>query len=106
MYQGSNALDSILNFPTYTALVQAFMIPGPQNMSALIDVMQQSKAKFQVGLVALSNSLRSDLPLGVIIGRWSPWEFPRKSGFATVAQYIGGSTEPLVSISSYSEKRC
>jgi alpha-amylase len=45
-YQGPQALDSILNYPMYNALVQAFQIPGPNNVSAIADVMQQSKDKF------------------------------------------------------------
>lgn len=32
----------------YNALVEAFAIPGPQNMSALKDTITQSKAKFKV----------------------------------------------------------
>jgi len=50
MYQGPGALDSVLNFPLYSALVSAFSIPGPQNISALTDVFTQSKSKFKVGL--------------------------------------------------------
>lgn len=48
MYQGPQALDSILHYPMYTALVAAFAIPGPQNMSALADTMAQSKTLFKV----------------------------------------------------------
>jgi alpha-amylase len=32
----------------YGALVNAFTIPGPQNMSALMDMIAQSKQKFKV----------------------------------------------------------
>lgn len=62
MYQGPGALDSVLNFPLYSALVSAFSIPGPQNVSALVDVFEQSKTKFKdVGL--LGNFLENqDLP--------------------------------------------
>jgi len=62
MYQGPGALDSVLNFPLYSALVSAFSIPGPQNISALADVFTQSKSKFKdVGL--LGNFLENhDLP--------------------------------------------
>lgn len=35
----------------YGALVQAFQIPGPKNVSAIQDVMEQSKTKFKVGLM-------------------------------------------------------
>jgi len=34
-YQGPGTLDSILNYPTYDALVQAFQIPGNANTSGL-----------------------------------------------------------------------
>ncbi|KAI1790754.1 alpha-amylase [Ganoderma leucocontextum] len=44
-WQGSQALDAILNYPLYNALVSAFTIPGPQNMSALTDMVAQIKAK-------------------------------------------------------------
>lgn len=61
-YQGPNALDSVLNFPMYTALVQAFMIPGPQNMSAVTDVLDQSKTLY-TDTTLLGNFLENqDLP--------------------------------------------
>ncbi|KAG1900749.1 glycoside hydrolase family 13 protein [Suillus fuscotomentosus] len=47
LYQGSNALDSILNYPMYTALLDAFTLPGPQNMSAVADMIGQQAAKFK-----------------------------------------------------------
>ncbi|THG98907.1 hypothetical protein EW026_g3356 [Hermanssonia centrifuga] len=61
-YQGPQALDSILQYPMYGALVDAFAIPGPQNMSAMTDMIAQSKAKFKdPGL--LGNFLENqDLP--------------------------------------------
>jgi len=61
-YQGPQALDSVLNFPMYEALVNAFAIPGPQNMSAVADVFTQSKTLYKdVGL--LGNFLENqDLP--------------------------------------------
>ena len=34
-YQGPGTLDSILNYPIYDALVQAFQIPGSANTSGL-----------------------------------------------------------------------
>jgi len=62
IYQGPQALDSILQYPMYTALVEAFAIPGPQNISALTDMMNQSKAKF-VDPGLLGNFLENqDLP--------------------------------------------
>ena len=48
-WQGSQALDAILNYPMYNALVAAFAIPGAQNMSALTDMISQVKAKSTVG---------------------------------------------------------
>jgi len=62
MYQGPQALDSVLNFPLYSALVEAFTIPGPRNISALVDVFTQSKTLFKdTGL--LGNFLENqDLP--------------------------------------------
>lgn len=44
-YQGPQALDAILNYPLYNALVDAFAIPGKQNMSALTDMIAQIKDK-------------------------------------------------------------
>ena len=41
-------MDAILQYPMYTALVEAFAIPGVQNMSALTDMVAQSKAQFKV----------------------------------------------------------
>lgn len=48
MFQGPNALDSVLNYPMYTALANAFTIPGQQNMSAMTDMIAQSQQKFKV----------------------------------------------------------
>jgi len=45
-YQGPDALDSVLNFPMYAALRDAYTIPGPANVSQLADVFQQSKTEF------------------------------------------------------------
>jgi hypothetical protein len=77
MYQGPGALDSVLNFPLYSALVSAFSIPGPQNISALTDVFGQSKTKFKVGLHTTPHftHLRSRT------GCWFAGQLPRKSGF-------------------------
>ncbi|KAG2080264.1 glycoside hydrolase family 13 protein [Suillus cothurnatus] len=47
LFQGSNALDSTLNYPMYTALLNAFTIPGPQNTSAVADMIAQEAAKFK-----------------------------------------------------------
>jgi len=47
-YQGPHALDSVLNFPMYSALTEAFRIPGPQNITAIQTVFEDSKTKFKV----------------------------------------------------------
>lgn len=46
-FQGPQALDSVLNFPMYSALMEAFAIPGPKNITALQTVLADSKAKFK-----------------------------------------------------------
>ena len=43
-YQGPNALDATLNYPMYNSLVEAFAIPGAQNMSAVTSMMAQQRA--------------------------------------------------------------
>ncbi|KAF8510219.1 alpha-amylase [Hysterangium stoloniferum] len=61
-YQGSQALDSVLNYPIYDALVQAFALPGPQNITGLVQIMQQSKEQYQ-DLSVLGNFLENqDIP--------------------------------------------
>jgi alpha-amylase len=62
-YQGP--LDSVLNYPMYQALVQAFQIPGPNNVTAIADVLAQSQQQYKDTTV-LGNFLENqDLP------RWS-----------------------------------
>ena len=46
IYQGNDSLDSILHYPMYNALTSAFTIPGPQNMSAMTDMIAQCKTLF------------------------------------------------------------
>ncbi|TFK67893.1 glycoside hydrolase family 13 protein [Pluteus cervinus] len=61
-YQGPQGLDSVLNYPLYSALSAAFAIPGPQNMTALTTVMQDSKTQFK-DVTLLGNFLENqDLP--------------------------------------------
>ena len=61
-YQGPGALDSILQYPVYDGLVQALTIPGPLNMSALVDVVGQSQEMFNDTTV-LGNFLENqDVP--------------------------------------------
>ncbi|KAJ2931426.1 hypothetical protein H1R20_g5722, partial [Candolleomyces eurysporus] len=45
-WQGADALDSVLNFPMYAALRDAYTIPGPANVSQLASVFEESKTKF------------------------------------------------------------
>lgn len=54
-YQGPQELDSVLNFPLYAALLEGFSIPGPQNISAVTQVFEDSKKKFKVGLLPSNN---------------------------------------------------
>lgn len=62
MYQGPSALDSVLNFPMYTALKQAFVIPGPGNVTAISDTLAESKKQFK-DMTLLGNFLENqDLP--------------------------------------------
>jgi len=42
------AMDSVLNYPLYDAIVQGFTIPGPGNLSGLATVMGQIQKKFKV----------------------------------------------------------
>lgn len=46
-FQGPNGLDSVLHYPMYDSLVEAFTIPGPLNTTAVSDMMTQSKALFK-----------------------------------------------------------
>ncbi|CAL1703970.1 unnamed protein product [Somion occarium] len=61
-FQGPDALDSTLNYPMYSALTEAFAIPGQLNTSAITDTMEIYKTKFKdPGL--LGNFLENqDLP--------------------------------------------
>lgn len=81
MYQGHGALDSVLNFPLYSALVSAFSIPGPQNISALTDVFDQSKTKFKVGLRITPGFIH----LRGRTGCWFAGQLPRESRFTQMA---------------------
>lgn len=61
-FQGPDSLDAILQYPMYNALVSAFAIPGPRNMSLLANTIAQSKANFKDNTV-LGNFLENqDLP--------------------------------------------
>ncbi|THH04818.1 hypothetical protein EW145_g5247, partial [Phellinidium pouzarii] len=61
-YQGKDSLDSILHYPMYNALISAFSIPGPLNMSAMTDMIAQCKSLF-VDPTLLGNFLENqDVP--------------------------------------------
>ncbi|KZT44175.1 glycoside hydrolase family 13 protein [Sistotremastrum suecicum HHB10207 ss-3] len=55
-YQG--VMDSVLNYPIYDALVQAFQIPGPGNMTGLVEVMKQSQQSYR-DVTVLGNFLEN-----------------------------------------------
>ena len=52
-WQGKQSLDAILNYPMYNALVDAFTIPGSQNMSAVTTMIEQIKQKSSVCQISL-----------------------------------------------------
>jgi alpha-amylase len=61
-YQGPSTLDSILNYPIYSALVEAFQIPGKANTSGLALVHDSMKGRFK-DVTVLGNFLENqDLP--------------------------------------------
>lgn len=61
-YQGPGTLDSILNYPVYDALVEAFQIPGPANTSGLALVHDAMKSTMS-DVTVLGNFLENqDLP--------------------------------------------
>ncbi|KIO25152.1 glycoside hydrolase family 13 protein [Tulasnella calospora MUT 4182] len=78
-YQGPTTLDAILNFPQYSALKDAFTIPGPGNMSSLVDQFNTARRKFtDVGV--LGNFLENhDLP------RWTSFSVDIQSMFNAMA---------------------
>ena len=72
-YQGSDALDSVLHYPMYSALVEAFAIPGKQNMSAVVSMISQAESVF-TDVTVLGNFLENqDLP------RWASFSVDPQS---------------------------
>ncbi|THV08060.1 glycoside hydrolase family 13 protein [Dendrothele bispora CBS 962.96] len=60
--QWQGPLDSVLNFPLYSSLLQGFTIPGPANITAVTDTLTQSKKLFKDTTV-LGNFLENqDVP--------------------------------------------
>ena len=61
-YQGPGTLDSILNYPVYNALVDAFRIPGDANTTGLARAHDAMKTSFR-DVTVLGNFLENhDLP--------------------------------------------
>ena len=61
-YQGPGTLDSILNYPVYDALVDAFKLPGDANTTGLALIHDAMKAHFS-DVTVLGNFLENqDLP--------------------------------------------
>ena len=61
-YQGPGTLDSILNFPVYNALVEAFKIPGNADTAGLARAHDAMKTRFR-DVTVLGNFLENhDLP--------------------------------------------
>jgi len=61
-YQGPGTLDSILNFPVYNALVEAFKIPGNASTAELARVHDAMKSNFG-DVTVLGNFLENqDIP--------------------------------------------
>ena len=61
-YQGPGTLDSILNFPVYNALVNAFKIPGSVDTAGLARAHDTMKTRFR-DVTVLGNFLENhDLP--------------------------------------------
>jgi len=89
-WQGPEAMDSVLNYPTYTALVDAFTIPGPGNISALVDTISQSKTLFHDPTV-LGNFLEDqDVP------RWSNLSVDPQSKYNAMVYNFMSDGIPIV----------
>ncbi|KZT03563.1 glycoside hydrolase family 13 protein [Laetiporus sulphureus 93-53] len=89
-WQGTDALDSILNYPMYGALVDAFGIPGSLNTSALTDMVTQSQKTFKdTGL--LGNFLEDqDVP------RWSNFSTDPQSKYNAMVFNFMSDGIPIV----------
>lgn len=72
-YQGPGTLDSILNYPVYTALVEAFQIPGNASTAGLASAHDTMKSH-STDTTVLGNFLENqDLP------RWSSFSVDPQS---------------------------
>jgi hypothetical protein len=75
------AMDSVLNYPLYDAIVQGFSIPGPGNMSNVSDVMSQIQNNFKVCPLSFMAIPMSNSSVGPYCSR----EFPGKPGHSPMA---------------------
>ncbi|KAL5529439.1 hypothetical protein ACEPAG_5424 [Sanghuangporus baumii] len=90
MYQGSDALDSILHYPMYNALTAAFAIPGPQNMSAMTDMISRSK-QLSTDTTVLGNFIENqDVP------RWTNLSVDPQSMYNAMAFNFMSDGIPIV----------
>jgi len=61
-WQGPDALDSVLNFPLYSALLKAFSIPGPLNASSIANELTVAPSFFHDTTVLGNFMENQDLP--------------------------------------------
>lgn len=106
MYQGPQALDSVLNYPMYSALLSGFSIPGPLNISAIVDVFQQSKVKFTVGLSLLQYRCCSCLTITRTLVYWETFWKTRIFLVGAIYRWIlkACSTSLWVRLSMFTQK--
>jgi len=81
----------------YSALRDAYTIPGPANVSLLASVFEESKKKFHVG-AAHPNSMNCKYLTGINAGHDGPWQLPGEPRCTTVAQPFSRSAKSLVSL--------
>lgn len=103
-WQGPAALPSVLNYPLYAALKEAFVIPGKRNTTALAEVLLQEQEKF-VDTTVLGNFMENhDVP------RWHNMSVDPQSMYNAIAfmfmtdgipivyagqeQYFSGNSDP------------
>ncbi|KAF9492279.1 glycoside hydrolase family 13 protein [Pleurotus eryngii] len=103
-WQGPAALPSVLNYPLYAALKEAFVIPGTRNTSALAEVLLQEQQNF-VDTTVLGNFMENhDVP------RWHNMSVDPQSMYNAMAfmfmtdgipivyagqeQYFSGNSDP------------
>lgn len=93
-WQGPDALDSVLNFPMYEAIRDAYTIPGPNNITQLERVFAEVKEKFHasghsgIGEFAAYRSY---------VGYHLAWQLRGKPRRSALAQLVCRPAESLVS---------